>query len=310
MAILIQIGEFHSQEIWRDGFLAVDPNLDLRLWPDIGDPADIEAVIVWHHVHGSLMQFPNLKIICNLGAGVEAIFKDPDLPPGVPIARVVDPRLTRSMAEYVVLHVLRYHRHFAATQDFQTRKQWRYIPPDDAAATTIGFLGVGELGQFAAHKVRAMGFQVAGWSRSAKSIDGMTTYHGPDQLAAFLGSLKMLVCLLPLTAETTGIVNAELLSLLPDDSYFINAGRGQQVVDDDLLAALDSAKLSGATLDVFNVEPLPEEHAYWHHPKVTITPHNAADSFPEDVCPQILSNIKGVLTGSPALNEVKVGRGY
>jgi glyoxylate/hydroxypyruvate reductase len=310
MAILIQIGEFHSQEIWRDGFAAVDPSLDLRLWPDVRNPAEIEAVIVWHHIHGSLTQFPNLKLICNLGAGVEAIFKDPDLPDGVPIARVVDPRLTRSMAEYVVLHVLRYHRHFAETQNFQASKQWKYIAPDDAAATTIGFLGLGELGQFSADKVRAMGFQVAGWSRSAKDIEGVTSYHGVDGLSDFLGSVKMLVCLLPLTEQTTGIVNADLLSQLSDDSYFINAGRGQHVVDDDLLAALDSGKLSGATLDVFHVEPLPKDHAYWSHPKVTITPHNAADSFPADVCPQILANIKGVLQGAAPLNEVIIGRGY
>ena len=310
MAILIQIGEFHFQEIWRDGFLAIDPNLDLRIWPDVDNPDDIEAVVVWHHVQGSLTAFPNLKVICNLGAGVEAIFKDPDLPVGVPIARVVDPRLTRSMAEYVVLHVLRYHRHFAETQQFQAGKQWRYIAPDDAAATTIGFLGLGELGLFAADKVRAMGFKVAGWSRSAKSIDGVATFHRADELTPFLQSLKMLVCLLPLTEQTTGIVNARMLADLPDDSYFINAGRGQQVVDADLLAALDSGKLSGATLDVFHTEPLPDDHAYWGHPKVTITPHNAADSFPEDVCPQILENIKGVLSGKPAKNVVEAGRGY
>ena len=310
MAILIQIGEFHSQEVWRDGFLAVDPDLDLRLWPDAGNPEDIEAVIVWHHVHGTLTQFPNLKVICNLGAGVEAIFKDQNLPAGVPVTRVVDPRLTRSMAEYVVLHVLRYHRHFAETQQFQANKQWKYIAPDDAAATTVGFLGLGELGLFAADKVKALGFRVAGWSRSKKSIDGMDCYHGADGLPEFLSRVKMLVCLLPLTAETRGIINTDLLNRMPDDSYFINAGRGQQVVDEDLLAALDSGKMSGATLDVFNIEPLPQDHPYWTHPKVTITPHNAADSFPEDVCPQILDNIKGVLAGKPPKHEVKQDRGY
>jgi glyoxylate/hydroxypyruvate reductase len=310
MAILIQIGEFHSQENWRDGFLAVDPDLDLRLWPDVGDPADIEAVIVWHHVHGTLTQFPNLKVICNLGAGVEAIFKDDNLPANVPITRVVDPRLTRSMAEYVVLHVLRYHRHFRETQAFQANREWRYIAPDDAAATTIGFLGLGELGLFTADKVKAMGFRVAGWSRSQKVIEGMETFHGLEGLAPFLSSVKMLVCLLPLTAETRGIVNKALLDKLPDDSYFINAGRGQHVIDEDLLEALDSRKLSGATLDVFNVEPLPADHVYWTHPAVTVTPHNAADSFPEDVCPQILDNIKRVISGQEPLHQVKQDRGY
>ena len=310
MAILIQIGEFHSQETWRDGFLAVDPELDLRLWPDVVDPAEIEAVIVWHHVHGSLTQFPNLKVISNLGAGVEAIFHDPDLPADVPISRVVDPRLTRSMAEYVLLHVLRYHRRFAENQEFQAARQWKYVPSDDAADTTIGFLGMGALGLHSAEKIRNLGFRVAGWSRTEKSIEGMEMYHGPEGLGPFLGGLKMLVCLLPLTAETSGIINNDLLAQLPDDSFFINAGRGQHVVDEDLLAALDSGKLSGVTLDVFHVEPLPKEHAFWTHPKVTITPHNAADSFPRDVCPQIIGNIKGVLSGKPPMNEVKLDRGY
>ena len=310
MAILIQIGENHSQEIWREGFLAINPDLDLRLWPEVGDPAEIDAVIVWHHHHGSLTAFPNLKLICNLGAGVEAIFKDPDLPTGVPITRVVDPRLTRAMAEYVVLHVLRYHRHFAETQANQAAKKWEYIAPDDAAVTTVGFMGIGELGQFSADKVRAMGFRVSGWSRSEKSIDGMETFHGPEGLTPFLNSLKMLVCLLPLTEETSGIVNKDLLAQLPEGSFFINAGRGQHVVDEDLIAALDSGRLSGATLDVFNTEPLPADHAYWEHPGLTITPHNAADSFPEDVCPQILDNINRVLSGDAPLYEVKTGRGY
>ena len=310
MAILIHFGADHSQERWRNTLQRLDPSLEFRLWPDEGNAEDIDAIVVWKHIHGELLGYPNLKLICNLGAGVQHILGDDNLPEGIPFTRVVDPRMTSAMAEYVLLHVLRYHRHFDETQTNQKDRKWEYLPPDNAATTTIGFLGLGELGRHAANLVRALGFDVAGWSRSAKKLDGITTYHGEDGLVPFLNSTKMLVCLLPLTSETEGIINARTLSALPEGAYLINAARGGHVIDADLIAALDYGTLEGATLDVFHEEPLPDDHPFWTHPRITVTPHNAADSFPDDVAPQIVDNIHRALEGRELLNPVDVGRGY
>lgn len=310
MAVLVQFNDGHFFDDWAPILQAIDPKMELRDWPECGAPEDIEAAIVWRHNYGTLQQFPNLKVICNVGAGVEHILGDPALPEGVPVTRVIDHRMTGAMSEYMILHVLRYHRRMDETQRNQAAKVWEYLPPDNAATTTIGILGLGELGLDAATKIGALGFRIAGWSRSQKSLPGIDGFHGADGLAPFLAQCKMLICLLPLTAETRGIINAETLANLPRGAYVINAARGGHIVDDDLLAALDSGHIAGATLDVFHVEPLPGEHRYWSHPGVTITPHNAADSFPEDVAPQLVENVRRALAGEALLNVVERARGY
>jgi glyoxylate/hydroxypyruvate reductase A len=310
MTVLVQFSGGHFFNDWAPILRKLDPQLDLREWPDVGNADEIDAAIVWRHHYGTLTQFPNLKVICNLGAGVEHILADEDLPDGVPITRVIDPRMTGAMSEYMILHVLRYHRRLDETQRNQAAKVWEYLPPDNAATTTVGILGLGELGLDSAAKIGALGFRIAGWSRTAKSLPGIETFHGNDGLTAFLNQCKMLICLLPLTAETIGIINADTLAALPDGAYIINAARGGHVVDDDLLAALNSGHIAGATLDVFDEEPLVQDHAYWTHPNVTITPHNAADSFPEDVAPQLVENIRRALAGKDLLNLVERTRGY
>jgi len=310
MAVLVQFSGGHFFKDWAPILRNLDSEIDLRDWPDFGAAEDIEAAIVWRHHYGSLRQFPNLKVVCNVGAGVEHILADPDLPDGVPITRVIDPRMTGAMSEYMILHVLRYHRRLDETQRNQATKTWQYLPPDNAATTTVGILGLGELGLDAITKIGALGFRMAGWSRTAKSLPGVETFHGQDGLRPFLSQCKMLICLLPLTRDTVGIINAENLAALPKGSYIINAARGGHVIDDELLAALNSGHIAGATLDVFDVEPLVPEHPYWTHPNVTITPHNAADSFPEDVAPQLIENVRRALTGEDLLNVVERARGY
>jgi len=310
MAVLVQFSGGHFFKDWAPILQKLDPALDLREWPDVGDVNDIDAAIVWRHHYGTLTQFPNLKVICNLGAGVEHILADEELPDGVPITRVVDPRMTGAMSEYMILHVLRYHRRLDETQRNQTAKIWEYLPPDNAATTTVGILGLGELGLDSAAKIGALGFRMAGWSRTAKSLPGVETFHGKDGLIPFLNQCKMLICLLPLTAETIGIINADTLAALPEGAYIINAARGGHVVDDDLLAALNSGHIAGATLDVFDEEPAAQDDPYWTHPNVTITPHNAADSFPVDVAPQLVENIRRALAGEDLLNLVERARGY
>jgi len=310
MAVLVQFSDGHFFDDWAPMLRDLDPGLDLRNWPDFGKAEEIEAAIVWRHVYGSLNQFPNLKVICNVGAGVEHILADPDLPDGVPVTRVIDPRMTGAMSEYMILHVLRYHRRLDETMRNQTAKVWEYLAPDNAATTTIGILGLGELGLDAAAKIGALGFRMAGWSRTKKTLPGIETFHGRDGFAPFLNQCKMLICLLPLTPETEGIINAETLAALPQGAYVINGARGGHVVDADLIAALNSGHIAGATLDVFPVEPPAPDDPYWTHPRVTITPHNAADSFPEDVAPQLVENVRRAVLGEDLLNVVMRDRGY
>lgn len=309
MALLIY-SRNHPIADWGKAIAALAPDLDIRLYPEIGDPAEIDVALVWKPPPGLLQSLPNLKLIQSFGAGVDGILADPNVPRHVPLARVVDGRLTVGMSEYVLLHVLRYHRQTETMLQNQRNRTWRWLPPVDASERIIGIMGMGTLGTDAAKKLLPFGFQVVSWSRSLKAIDGVTSFHGEEHLDGFLKLCNVLVCLLPLTAQTRAIINRRTLSLLPRGAYLINAGRGGHVVEADLLHALDSEWLSGATLDVFNEEPLPPESPFWTHPKVTVTPHNAADSIPAHVAPQIVDNIRRLQKGQPILRLVDYERGY
>jgi glyoxylate/hydroxypyruvate reductase A len=309
MALLIY-SPSHPMADWAAAIRALAPDLDIRLWPDVGDPAEIEVALVWKPPTGLLQSFPNLRLMQSFGAGVDGILADPNIPRHVPLARVVDGNLTVGMSEYVLLHVLHFHRQVAAMQQNQRNGRWQWLPPVDPGDRVVGIMGMGTLGSHAAKKLLGLGFQVAGWSRGLKAIDGVTSFHGDEHLEGFLRICNVLVCLLPLTPATRGIICRRTLSLLPRGAYLINAARGGHVVDADLLHALDSDWLSGATLDVFNEEPLRDGHPFWTHPKVTVTPHNAADSLPAHVAPQIVDNIRRLRAGQPILRLVDYGRGY
>jgi glyoxylate/hydroxypyruvate reductase A len=257
-----------------------------------------------------LKTYPNLKGISSFGAGVEHILADPDLPPAVPVVRIVDERLTIGITEYVLLHVLRHHRQLDALQAAQRERRWERLPPPDTRGTTIGILGLGQIGSHCAEALLGLGFNVAGWSRTPKRLPGVRSFHGPDQLHPFLGLCNYLVCLLPLTPATRGILNRETLSALPRGAVLINVGRGPELVEEDLLTVLESGHLAAATLDVFVREPLAPEHPFWTHPKITVTPHNASDSIPEHVAPQIVDNIRRARAGLPLLNVVDRRTGY
>ncbi|WP_300303677.1 glyoxylate/hydroxypyruvate reductase A [Ferrovibrio sp.] len=309
MALLIY-SKNHPVEDWAAALKAEAPDLDIRLHPQTGNPSEIDVALVWKPLPGLLRSFPNLKLIQSFGAGVDGILADPNIPKHVPLARVVDGRLTVGMSEYVLLHVLRFHRQVDAMATNQRNRTWRWLPPVDASERVIGIMGMGTLGSHVAKKLVDFGFQVASWSRSLKAVDGVTSFHGDDHLEGFLRICNVLVCLLPLTPQTRGIISRRTMSLLPRGAYIINAGRGGHVVEADLLHALDSEWLSGATLDVFNEEPLRPDHPFWTHPKVTVTPHNAADSIPAHVAPQIVDNIRRLQQGLPILRLVDYTRGY
>jgi glyoxylate/hydroxypyruvate reductase len=281
---------------------------------DLGDRADITYALVWKPEPGLLATLPNLRAILSLGAGVDAVLKDPDLP-DVPLVRVADPDMTMRMSEYVVQHVLMHHRQQRRLDALQAEGAWKPFDQWPASAMRVGVMGLGVLGADAARKLQMMGFQVAGWSRSRKQIDGLDCHAGEAELGAFLARTDILVSLLPLTPETRGFIDRKLIGQLAKDGplggpVLINAGRGGSQVESDILAALDAGDLFAATLDVFETEPLPPESPLWRHPKVTVTPHMAADSDPDTICRYVLGQIERIEQGLPPENVVDRSRGY
>ena len=309
MALLFR-STVDSAARWRAQLTRLTQELEVRVWPEIGDPAAIDYALVWRPEPGFLASLPNLKLILSLGAGVDHLLGDPRLPLHLPIVRLVDPHMTDAMSEYVTLQVLRLHRRDLDYRSQQQARVWRELDQRNAAERRVGILGLGELGQDAAKKLKALGFDVAGWSRSEKAVEGVRSYAGAAGLAPLLGRSEIIVCLLPLTAETEGILNKRTLALLPKGAALVNAARGAQLVEEDLLAALASGQISAAVLDVFREEPLPVDHPFWHHPRVVVTPHIAAFTNPATASPIILDNIRRFEEGRPLLNRVDPARGY
>ena len=309
MALLFR-STVDSAARWRAQLTRLTQELEVRVWPEIGDPAAIDYALVWRPEPGFLASLPNLKLILSLGAGVDHLLGDPRLPLHLPILRLVDPHMTDAMSEYVTLQVLRLHRRDLDYRSQQQARVWRELDQQNAAERRVGILGLGELGQDAAKKLKALGFDVAGWSRSEKAVEGVRSYAGAAGLAPLLGRSEIIVCLLPLTAETEGILNKRTLALLPKGAALVNAARGAQLVEEDLLAALASGQISAAVLDVFREEPLPVDHSFWHHPRVVVTPHIAAFTNPATASPIILDNIRRFEEGRPLLNRVDPARGY
>jgi glyoxylate/hydroxypyruvate reductase len=242
-------------------------------------PEAIDYVMSFTPPPGKIASLPRLKAAFCLGAGVDGFLSDPTFPRSVPLVRFVDRTLSAEMAQYLLMHVLIHHRRQRFFDGAQRDGRWRQETlPRRTEDTRIGFLGLGEIGRFAATRFADLGFAVSGWSRSRKTIAGLTTFAGEDELAAFLGQSDILICLLSLTRQTRGILAAKTFAALPKGAFVINVARGAHLVETDLIAALDSGQISGAVLDVFNDEPLPAASPLWHHANVTITPHIAAVS--------------------------------
>ncbi len=298
---------------WRDVLAREVPDLEFRQWTpaldDIGDPAEIEYVLAWSPKPGALKDFSNLKCIFSLGAGVDHLIGK-DLPDGVPVVRLMDPGLTRGMSEYVLYWVIHHHRRMADYAQGAKKKRWQQFPQADTRMRRIGIMGLGVLGLNAANKLAALEFDVAGWSRGPKDLDGIDTFHGEAGLKDFLSTAEILVCLLPLTPETAGIINSQTLGQLPEGCVVINAARGGHVIDDDLLGALDHGPLAAAVLDVFHSEPLPADHPFWSHPKVTVTPHVASLTVPETAALVVADNIRRIRSGQPPEPLVDAQTGY
>ena len=295
---------------WRPLLARLMPEHEIRYWPELGDKTAIDYALVWQPEPGLLASLPNLKLIVGLGAGVDHLLRDPALPKDVPIVRLVDPYMTDAMSEYVVLSVLRLHRQDLDYLAQQRAGIWEEHEQKNAAERPVGILGFGTLGQDAGRKLKALGFDVAGWSRGQKEIPGFATYAGPAGFDALLALSEILVCLLPLTAATTGILNAAAFARLPRGAGLVNVGRGGHLVEADLIPALDGGQLSGAVLDVVGEEPLPADHPFWRHPRIILTPHIAAETHPPTAAAIIREAIRRCEAGLPVANRIDPARGY
>jgi len=302
-------------ERWKARFDAVCGGRRVVLLPDASlDPAEVHYAAVWKPAPGDLGSFPNLRAIFNLGAGVDALMADKSLP-NVPLVRVAVPDLTNRMTEYVVLHVLMHHRQEIYLRDSQCAKRWAPLYQWPASAVAVGVMGLGTLGADAADVLRRLGFRVAGWSCSPRTIEGVECFHGTSGMDAFLRKTDILVSLLPLTPDTHGILNRDVFAKLNRTSplgapVLINAGRGGLQNEADILACLDDGTLGGASLDVFVQEPQPADSRFWTHPKVVLTPHNAADTDADAISAYVAEQIARFEAGGALENVVDRGRGY
>lgn len=297
-------------EQWSRALKEELPDLEIRSWDNPGDLDEIEYALLWKPPHGILKKFSKLKAVFSMGAGVDALLSDPELPTDVPLCRMVDESLTQGMVEYSVLHVLRHHRDQPLLEEMQRSRTWDALASPLASERKVGVMGVGVIGGAVANALVKIGFRVSGWSRGPRNIPGVDCHHGPVGLREFLKDVEILVCLLPLTEETEGILNTELFSQMPKGSCLINAGRGGQQVEEDIVSALESGQLAYVTLDVFQEEPLPKDHPFWSHPRVTITPHNAAITAAQSATKIVVENIRRLTAGEMPLNVVNLNAGY
>ncbi|MGI9543218.1 MAG: 2-hydroxyacid dehydrogenase [Cyclobacteriaceae bacterium] len=274
---------------WERAFHLLDSDISLEIWPDISNPEPIELAVLWNHPEGILSDFPNLRLISSMGAGVDHILKDPYLPRHIPIMKVMDKQLKDAMSNYLIMAVLNYQRNSHEHLSNQKREIWE---PGLAYkfSLNIGFLGMGILARDAARKLFGLGFAIRGYTLSSKDVTGIELYHGSGQLSEFLADLDILVNLLPLTDATRNILDRRLFNMFTKPALLINAARGEHLVEADLLDALNNGQISKAYLDVFNEEPLPHNHPFWRHSDIFVTPHIAAITNPKIAVKLILEN--------------------
>jgi glyoxylate/hydroxypyruvate reductase A len=295
---------------WLEAIVAAGPHLDIRTDIAAADAASVKSIVYAWTPPPAFEAYPNLRLLQAVGAGVDRLIMNDNIPHGIQISRVVDESQPESMSEYIALHVLRHHHRLDYLQCEFAARRWEFGVRDPARTCTVGILGLGRLGSDAARKLAMLGFRVRGWSRAPKQIDGITTFSGRDQLDAFLSECRHLVCLLPLTPHTAGILNRRLFEALPKGAFLINVGRGEHLVEEDLIPALDSGRLAGATIDVMRQEPVPASHPFWSDPRILITPHSASVMYPSDAAPQIIANLERVEKGETPANLIDRMLGY
>jgi glyoxylate/hydroxypyruvate reductase A len=297
-------------EDWTVYFNKAYPDLEIREWPEIGDPADIEYLVIGRPMLQDLPVLPNLKLMLTMLAGVEGIYNNPACPEGIPLVKGVPQGGDPSLTEYGVLHVLRHHRNLPAYQAQQRQRLWQPIEQIGPSDRRVGMLGYGTMSKPIVDILLSMNFDVAAWTRTPKPDARCEIFAGADSFDDFLARSEIAVCLLPFTPETKGILNAEVFAKMPEGASVINIGRGGHIVTDNLIAALDSGHLSAATLDVTEPEPLPEDSPLWDHPKVTILPHVARRPPVSQIAPEFVDNIRRFEAGEPLQQLTHKELGY
>ncbi|MDF0492496.1 2-hydroxyacid dehydrogenase [Bradyrhizobium yuanmingense] len=308
MTVLYKANMVRGAE-WARFFAERAPDVPFRLWPDIGDPAAVRYLVAWVPPDDIATTFPNLELVFSVGAGVDQ-FDTTKVPAHIPLVRMLEPGIAETMVEYVTMAVLALHRDLLDFISQQRQQVWREIRITPARRRRVGVVGLGQLGQVVLERLKTFGFPLLGWNRSPREIEGVTCYAGADALPEFLAQADILVCLLPLTDQTRGILNAELFARLPRGAGLVNVGRGPHLVEADLLAALDSGALSGAVLDVTDPEPLPAGHPFWSHPRILLTPHNASMTTPDTAVDFVLDVIARHRRGEELPGLVDRKRGY
>ncbi len=311
MALLIvnldkQIG---NATAWRDNFAEQLPDLEIRIWPDAGRPADIEYLAFIRPDFGVLPVLPNLKAMFSRSAGVESFINHPKFPK-VPLGKVEPSGGDPMMTEYVIMHVLRFHRDMPGYQAAQANREWRRTGIVRPEERRIGFLGYGMMAKAPALVLKSLGFKVSAWVRTPRDNAEVPIFHGRDQLERFLNQTDIAVCLLPLIRETEGIFCASTFAMMPRGAMLVNVGRGGHVVAEDLISALDRGPLSYAALDALWPEPLPPESPLWLHPKITVMPHVARRPTVAQLVTEIAANIRSIEAGGRLLQEVDITMGY
>jgi len=286
------------------------PEADIACWPQEVDASAVTHAAVWNPPDGFFNRFPNLHTVFAMGAGVDKLLRRTDVPEHLQVIRLTDAGMARQMAEYCLYGVLHYQRQMDRYARQQRAERWLQLDTRLARDVRVSVLGLGELGSRVAQDLAGRGYQVCGWSRQPRQIDGIRCLHGETGLREMLPESDVLFCVLPATPETRHLLDAERLALLPEDAAIINAGRGSLIDEKALLARLDQERLRFALLDVFAEEPLPQSHPFWQHPRVLITPHVAADTIPEDAVAQIATNLRALASGQPVPGLVDRERGY
>ena len=299
MSIVLASTDFwEDMEVWSNGLQKAMPEMDIKVYPDDGDVNEVEFAVVWKHPRGILKKYPNLKAILSLGAGVDHIISDTELPEGIPIVRLVDKKLTHEMCLHALHWVLHFHSDQYLYRSQQLKRQWIQQSSIQTEDRTIGIMGLGNIGRSIGELLVTQSFNVIGWGANQKSsLTDIKYYYGQDQLSDFLGRTNILINVLPLTSDTTNIITKKELRLLPKNSFIINIGRGGIINEEDLLTLLNDRHIKAAALDVFTQEPLPENNSLWNHPSVYITPHIAGQSNPNSAGQTISENIYRIQKG-------------
>ncbi|WP_324699894.1 glyoxylate/hydroxypyruvate reductase A [Novosphingobium sp. RL4] len=309
MIAILHVGPSERASAWQAEFRHALPEVEFRCWPEIGDARDIRYLVAWTLSPQLIAALPRLEVLFSIGAGIDQL--DLSLvPEHVRIVRMIEPGITTTMAQYVAASVLALHRDLPFYIEAQRRGGWTQLPTLLCEERSVGVMGLGELGRAALTMLAPLGFRLRGWNRSPRRIEGAECFSGAGELDAFLGGTDILVCLLPLTDETRGILSRDLFDRLPHGARLVNAARGGHLVEDDLLAALDEGRIASAMLDVSQVEPLPQDHPFRTDPRILVTPHVAGVTRIETAVHALIENLRRDLAGQALPGEVDRKRGY